>query len=764
MSGTEHLVAFLDSALKVEKTGEISTAIDVLVAALGDRLQFVPVGSRENNKGIIEVGNDPGRCLIERVTNASDAVLDYEYLRHKGVPTCTSPRDASHAWLDVPTQGLSALSPTKRRELARRVVITLESGDGKELRTVSIRDDGIGLTRDEVPKTILSLNESNKISKRHLAGTYGQGGSSTFAVSETTLIVSQKREADHLCFTIVKYFDRPAETYKTGHYLYAVVDGQIPAVPATTIEFQPGTLVRHFGFDLSHYGGAFDPGSVYGLLNRYLFDPVMPVILQNKVYGWNRTIKGSRNSLNGAVDEGDDAKVVIAHSMPLYSVSMGDLGSIGIEYWLLGVPDSKNKNPIRAYVDHNKPFILTNNGQNQGEISSRLLKKEIEFSYLAGRLICHVNCDNLTPDAKRRLLTSTREQMRTGFVYDAIVKQIVQSLSSDEDLKKANDEAREASLKNRDETHEKEIRTEVSRLLKLHGIAIGDTTGGGDKSEKGPKKPRVPRPPPVPPKPIPMEEPPTFIEIAADANEPLRFYPEQRRYLRIRTNANSTYHNATDLSKSRINFIVGNDLKLAGTTPLNNGRMRIILDCSPESQIGSSGEIRLELSRTGLPVLSAIHGYEIVAPPKAEEKSQTSNVPEFEIIGVDGPDDSNWGLFPEEIPDDEIASYAQMDGGKLLIYYSRIYPKFMNEMKALEAKDANLAKTFQKRYEIWLIVHSLMFYQDQKLAEDKGEALEIEDSVAVRIEHRERGRIAVVAALMAKKEAQAAAVATDLED
>jgi hypothetical protein len=211
MTDYSALMAFLKAALEADTIAKISGCIDLLKQHFGQRLQFVPVGNRENNKGIIEVGNDPGRCLIERVTNASDAVLEHEFVRHSGVPVCNSPRDASHAWLEVPAQGLSQLSPARRRELARRVTVTIEDGEGKQSRTVSVRDEGIGLTHNEVPHTILSLNESNKISKRYLAGTYGQGGSSTFAVSEMTLIASRRRDADYLCFTLVRYFDRPAE-------------------------------------------------------------------------------------------------------------------------------------------------------------------------------------------------------------------------------------------------------------------------------------------------------------------------------------------------------------------------------------------------------------------------------------------------------------------------------------------------------------------------------------------------------------------------
>src|SRR4051812_49341975 len=70
---------------------------------------WVPVG-RENNKGPIEASSDPGRSLIERLTNGIDAVLEEEFVRHKGKPDCRTPREAAQAWLGIPQSGLSALS------------------------------------------------------------------------------------------------------------------------------------------------------------------------------------------------------------------------------------------------------------------------------------------------------------------------------------------------------------------------------------------------------------------------------------------------------------------------------------------------------------------------------------------------------------------------------------------------------------------------------------------------------------------------------
>jgi len=766
MPGEDILKNFLEVALAASTVTDIETALGSLVGELGERLQFVPVGGRENNRGVIEVATDPGRCLIERVTNASDAVLEREHYERNGLPECKSPRDAAQAWLHVPPAGLSGMTSTQRRTLAQDIVVRVSEGEGKNSRTVGVRDNGIGVTADDMPTTILSLNESNKIKKRYLAGTYGQGGSSTFAVSKYTLIVSRRDGSDEIAVTLVKFLDLPPDDFKTGHYVYAKVDGKVISVGATGFDFPKGTLIRHFGYDLSNYNGAFDPGSVYGLLNRYLFDPIISLTFQNDVAKWNRTIKGSRNSLNGAVDDGDDAKGIgMAHAMPTHTIQLGDLGSIGFEYWLLNHSE-KEKSPIRSYVDQNHPIIMTNNGQNQGDLTQRVIKKDVGLPYLVGRLICHINCDGLSADAKRKLFTSTREQTRSGFVFDRIVEEIVASLTSDDELKRHNDEARERSLKSRDEQSEAQMRKEVGRLLKIHGVGVGvETTqpktgkegtapGGGGGGGGGGGTPKTPTP-------ITVNDPPTFVRIVWDAEKPITFYESSRRYIRIETDANSDYHDPINPKNSRFNFIVGSHLKVVGSTALKGGRMRLILDCKEGNAIGETGKITVELSRQGQPMLTAQHPYAIVEKPPVKMNKDKATVPNFNVISVAGPDDENWARFPEGIKADKIASAAVMDEGTLDIYYSAAFPRFHAEMEHLAAKDTALAATFKSRYEIWLAVHSLLHYQDSELESCPAGLEKLTEEEKDVLEQEERVRIATVAALMAKRETTLGAVSDD---
>jgi hypothetical protein len=59
-------------------------------------LTWVPVGGKPNNSGIINVASDPGRSLVERLTNAVDGVLEREHELHHA-----SPIAAHHAKLQA---------------------------------------------------------------------------------------------------------------------------------------------------------------------------------------------------------------------------------------------------------------------------------------------------------------------------------------------------------------------------------------------------------------------------------------------------------------------------------------------------------------------------------------------------------------------------------------------------------------------------------------------------------------------------------------
>ncbi len=748
-------VEFYKALTAANLVAEVDTALRTFQASV--KTKWTPLG-RENNRGTIELSADPARSAVERLTNGIDGVLELEHQRHGGLPDCRSPLDASVAWLGVPERGLSAMTPVQRRALAQRVSIKMEAGEGRESRVVEVRDRGIGITPQDMPKTILSLNESNKLQKHYLAGAYGQGGSTTFSFCRYTLVAS--RYKDHPAgFTVVKFLDLPPEDYKIGHYVYLVLqNGDLLEAALNAQEFPEGTQVRHFGYDLTSYSSPLGPNSVYGSLNTTLFDPVMPIWFDNRVHDYRRVIKGSRNALNGATDDGDEktSGPTLSHSVPMFNVSLGDFGRVGIEYWVLEQPTKANKKPNEAFVNRGKPIVLTLNGQNQGEFSQLLIRKDAELPFLTTRLICHIDCNNLSPTSKRQLFVSSRESQREVKVRDMIHQEMVKALKSDDALAKLNDEARQKGMQERDETAIQQMQSEVARLLKIHGVDMGQTTGG-DTRGSGTSTERTVNPPKPRPKPAPIElhEPPTYIHFVWDEEHPVTFYTEQRRYLRIVTDANSTYHNPNNPSASRINLVVGDQLILRGSTALVGGRMRVIVEGASTAQVGHTGVLRVELARPGLPVLVDERPYRVVAVPEAKPADQKVTLPPFRLEPI-SPDSPAWTdlSWPDNVA--LIASEAEMESGVLVIRYSTAFPKFASQRASFENKDVSLAESFTKRYEIWLAVHSLLHYQDQRkaAAQQEGSRKEGDSEMADENEKQERVRIAVMSSLFAAREVQ----------
>lgn len=745
---------------------EVVIALRAFETAHAEEVQWVPFGGKPNNRGVIEISANPGRSLVERLTNGIDAILEAEYERHNGVPACANPREAATAWLNVPEEGLSGMTPRQRRSLAQRVMIKTLPGDGRDQRVVEVWDNGIGLTPAEMPGTILSLNESNKWQKHYLAGIYGQGGSTTLAVSKYTLIASRQGDHPVVGFTIVRYLDLPPEQYKTGHYVYLCLNGGVLEVELGTEQFPTGTVVKHFGYDLSSYPSPVGPNSVYGLLNQTLFDPVLPVWLDNGVHDYRRVIKGSRNALNGAVDEGDEDRrgPTLSHNMKMFYVTLEDYGPIGIEYWVLERPHRGNKQPSAAFVNPSRPIILTLNGQNHAELTALLIRKFAELPYLTQRLICHVDCNHLTPTGKRSLFASTREDVRRGIVYERIHEELIKALRSDDDLIRLNNEAREEGMREQDETATQQMRREVARLLRIHGVDVGQVGGAEHSPQEGggerPTRPRRPRPRPQP---IELHEPPTYIRFVWDEEADIPFYAEQRRYIRIETDANSSYHNPNNPSASQINIIVAGDgLRCSGSTSLQGGRMRGIFECIPSTTVGAVGTIRIELSRPGLATLADERAFRITERPPARPSDRRLTLPPFEVVPVEGPEVQRWTElgWPDDI--NSVACSAEMDNGRLTIYYSTVFPQYTNQLRSVEQRNAGLGASFIERYKIWLAVHSLILYRDQEIAAAEQQRDLFEEQAETQ-EREERCRMAKVAALFAAREVQLEPAPVEIE-
>ena len=102
--------SFLNELLATDKLDEVRSLIDQFVESQSGWVSWRPVGDRTNNSGTIQAAGDPGRAILERITNGIDAVIELQHNEHHGKPECSSPKEAAQAWFGVPTAGMHKMS------------------------------------------------------------------------------------------------------------------------------------------------------------------------------------------------------------------------------------------------------------------------------------------------------------------------------------------------------------------------------------------------------------------------------------------------------------------------------------------------------------------------------------------------------------------------------------------------------------------------------------------------------------------------------
>lgn len=285
-------------------------------------LHWVPVGRDRGNAGRIKLANRPVNPPVERAINGMEAMIDLERRRELAVdpnaPAPQTPREAVRRYFSLPpldelpdTAGfIKGLLPRKyAREIARNIVVQI-SWD-KQLRefVVVIRDQGIGQPPQRMHKTLLSLGSSDKADKPYLIGVFGQGGSSAYAASQYSTVISRRApdlldgHDDGVGWTIVKHVFPKGRRDDYFAYLAAHPDGRVPSFDvsvADAIKFSHGTRFAHIKYDFGG-GGAAVTRNFWQMINHALFNPVLP--FDTEVAGTIATVYGNGYRLSSLEEE-----------------------------------------------------------------------------------------------------------------------------------------------------------------------------------------------------------------------------------------------------------------------------------------------------------------------------------------------------------------------------------------------------------------------------------------------------------------------------
>jgi hypothetical protein len=765
----DSLKSLLHALLNARSSAEIKSILDEigdsadvgLDTAFGTLgLQWHAFGDNLSNVSSIGLGTKPGRSLTERLTNATDALLEDRV--QPNVATPTSARNAAKTWfgrpITGPDDGLFKWDYSSQ-ELDRRISLVLLPSGNENAPTVDVVDDGIGIKPEHFPQTILSLQGGNKINKWYVIGAFGQGGASTLAFCDYAVIVSRHKDNPGICgFTLVRVLNLN-ESYKEdcfGYLATAEEDARV-SVPSADIGDDPlelydkttneripnlfkGTLVRHIAYKLTNLAGKLGPGTgnLYHYLHASLFDPLFPFRVYDLRGQHTRQelITGSRNRLMRLQESDADTRTEIKHYRPMEYVNpLATPDSVGIEYWVvLSQKKQKDVYTLRAqsnelFVETGYPILGTLNGQNQGQLNAHLLK-EVGLGMVSRHIIVHIDATNANSKIRRELFATSREGFKEGPVLEDIKLILRKMLEEDDNLYVIERELTERIAKREAETTSEEVRRQVTTLLVEAGLQLreeGPSFGLGG-SEKQPVRDRKRRPyvkpDPLPTLPFPQV---TRFKIVSPQGT-----------LRCRINDNETVLVETDADAEfdRRGLIgIRTDpplLEQAGKAPLRGGRIRWRLRPNGEAKAGDAGTIIVTITRPDGSHIEDHVPFEVLPAVSEKAKKEKGFVPPFHIVPINPYDNAElWATaWPDLEPNTattsnlESVAYKPMNlDGVIHVFYSTIFSPFKAQSEKLKGESPSLHELFRTNYEVWIGYHAIL---QEKARNGEIDGLEIE--------------------------------------
>jgi hypothetical protein len=256
---------------------------------------WYPVGRDLGNAGRIKLAGSPENPIAERTINAMEALIEMERQRElktrPGTVAPQSPREAVRRYFDLPPLEVLPRWPQPirgrkafdyARDLARRIRVRLVRETRPVEYAVLIEDDGMGQAPSRVHATLLSLGRSDKPDKPYLIGVFGQGGSSAYAASEYSWIMSRRvgelldGERDGIGWTVIKKILPAGRRDVYWAYLASHPDGRVPVLGTSGPDgsaFVHGTRIAHVKYN---FGPTEPARTLYQSLNHLIFNPVLP--------------------------------------------------------------------------------------------------------------------------------------------------------------------------------------------------------------------------------------------------------------------------------------------------------------------------------------------------------------------------------------------------------------------------------------------------------------------------------------------------------
>ena len=237
---------FISKAIKASTSKDVESLLSQLPIIPDENYQFdeehpengwqsgqfhwIPVGRERGNAGRIKLANQPVNPIAERTVNGMEALIELarqrEMVSTPNADPPNTPRDAVARYFGLPSlDQLPKLENSEQskavrdsaRDLARKLRVRLMWDKSAREFAIAIEDEGIGQPPSLIHRTLLSLGSTTKADKPYLIGVFGQGGSSAYAVSKYSWVISRRPvdllfgESDGVGWTVIRHISQEPE-------------------------------------------------------------------------------------------------------------------------------------------------------------------------------------------------------------------------------------------------------------------------------------------------------------------------------------------------------------------------------------------------------------------------------------------------------------------------------------------------------------------------------------------------------------------------
>lgn len=509
----------INQLMNLKKVSKVKQTID----AFEFPIKWNYLSDTDNNATLIESAPSAAFLLPERVTNSQDAVLEYIKEKRNNLEDnkLISPRQAVEKWLGIKGGYLHNLSKAELEHSFKNTAITVEldESDTPKKPTWTFRDNGCGIHPTGLQDSIFSNLIGGKSAKRWLIGTFGWGGSKTFAFCSNikhtlfdgwvplAIIITRKQpellkqnEKDMIGWSIVRAKWDKSLNKRVYEYLTDESNKIFTFNSNEITSFEPGLFLVHLEYDFKVNISV----DWYNFLESYIFDPIVPYTVRDNINNVNRFMKGALSRLTQDEDENKEGKKVKESN--LFELLFLNT-SIPVRYWVFNRRTKSGTTHLGNILDraNSKNTIkLTFHGQTIHHFDKQAIR-EAGLHHLADYLLVQIEMDKAVMDIPN-LITSQREILDT---FKAQIKEeVIKNLSSDDTLKSLNEEYAKESAVNTD----KEVVDAAHALMDKY---ISDRLHGGRKF-----KPK---------------EPPTLLEFKSRGI--ISFIPGEIEVINLKTDA-----------------------------------------------------------------------------------------------------------------------------------------------------------------------------------------------------------------------------------